>query len=145
MRVGILSLACGFLLSAGLALSGMTLPSKVVGFLDVTGSWDPSLALVMGGALAVLFLARALGPKRPLWVTDLEPAPPRQVDAALVSGAALFGVGWGLSGFCPGPAVVSAGGGTLGALLFVPAMVAGMLLEHVLLRRRRAAPAVACG
>ena len=145
MKVRILSAACGLLFSAGLALSGMTLPSKVTGFLDVTGNWDPSLALVMCGALAVLFAARAFGPQRPLWVADAEPTPPRQIDGALLSGAALFGVGWGLSGFCPGPAVVAASGGTLGALLFFPAMVAGMLLEHVLFHRRRAVPAVACG
>jgi uncharacterized membrane protein YedE/YeeE len=147
MKVRILSVACGLLFAAGLTLSGMTLPAKVTGFLDIAGNWDPSLALVMGGALGVLFVARLFGPQRPLWVVELEPAPPRQVDTALVTGAALFGIGWGLSGFCPGPAVVSASGGTLSALLFFPAMVAGMLLEHVLLRRRRrrAADAVACG
>lgn len=127
---------CGLVFSVGLAVSGMTQPSKVIGFLDVGGAWDPSLALVMGGALAVLFLARLVTPRRPLF----EPAFPSlrkgSVDARLVAGAAIFGVGWGLSGFCPGPAIVSLGAGVHGALVFAAAMVVGMTAHHALFSLR---------
>lgn len=132
----LVAFGCGLLFSVGLAVAGMTQPTKVIGFLDVGGAWDPSLALVMGGALAVLFAARLVTPGRPL----LAPAYPslmrRPIDARLVAGAALFGVGWGLSGFCPGPAIASLGAGVHGALVFAAAMVVGMTAHHALFSLR---------
>lgn len=118
------TLFVGLVFGIGLCLSGMTLPSKVLGFLDVAGAWDPSLAFVMGGAIAVgFFLFRAarvrLGP------------PSQQVDPALVSGSLLFGVGWGLVGFCPGPALAALAFGEPTALVFVAAMIAGTVLHRL--------------
>ena len=93
MKAAIASFLSGLLFAVGLALSGMTLPSKVIGFLDFGGRWDPSLALVMGAALGVLFAVRAVAPKRPLWASAFDVLPPDRVDSRLVIGAALFGVG----------------------------------------------------
>jgi uncharacterized membrane protein YedE/YeeE len=131
--------ACGFLFAVGLALSGMTHPSKVSGFLDFFGAWDPTLAFVMVGAVGV-FSAAHLSTRRlsrPLLGERFPKPPPTGVDARLVIGAALFGVGWGMSGFCPGPALVSIGAGARAALWFVPSMVVGMLIYRVLIPRRR--------
>jgi uncharacterized membrane protein YedE/YeeE len=123
------------LFAGGLAVSGMTLPAKVSGFLDVSGAWDPSLALVMGGALAVLLVVMRAAPTRPLLATAYETPLRTRIDPRLLIGATLFGVGWGLSGFCPGPALVSLGALTGGALVFVPAMLLGMgahrLVDHL--------------
>jgi len=122
----------GIVFAAGLGLSGMTLPSKVLAFLDVTGDWDPSLAFVMGGAIAVHLVATRLLQKRgrPL-LAEIFHLPKRsEIDTKLVLGAALFGLGWGLGGFCPGPALVSAAAGQRSALVFVAAMTVGMLLQH---------------
>jgi uncharacterized membrane protein YedE/YeeE len=120
----------GLLFSLGLGLGGMTDPAKVVGFLDVAGAWDPSLAFVMGGALAVHAVARRLILRRKTPV--LAPAFPdvgqTRVDGRLVAGAALFGVGWGLAGYCPGPALTSVASGAWSALLFSGSMLAGMWL-----------------
>jgi uncharacterized protein len=120
------SFACGSVFAVGLAISGMTQPARVLGFLDVFGAWDPSLAFVMASALAVLFAARAVTPRRPLFAPTFAAHPPDRIDLRLVGGAAIFGIGWGLSGFCPGPAIVSIGAGTPAALLLVPAMLVGM-------------------
>ena len=132
----LVAFGCGLLFSVGLAVAGMTQPAKVLGFLDVGGAWDASLALVMGGALAVLFAARLITPPRPL----LEPAFPSlrrgPIDARLVAGAAIFGVGWGLAGFCPGPAITCLGAGVHGALVFAAAMVVGMSAHHALFSLR---------
>ena len=114
----------------------MTRPEKVRAFLDVTGHWDPSLALVMLGAVGVYFAAwrLSLGLSRP-FAGERFPKPARHdLDARVLCGAALFGAGWGLSGFCPGPALVDAGAGALQALWFVPAMVAGMALHRLFFR-----------
>ena len=123
--------SCGLLFAAGLVLGGMTQPSKVVGFLDFTGAWDPSLALVMGGALGTHALLRRFVVARaaPLLDSSFHEPTRSDLDARLVGGAAIFGIGWGLGGFCPGPAVVSLGAGTHAALVVVPAMLAGMLLH----------------
>ena len=126
MRRALASFACGSVFAAGLALSGMTQPAKVLGFLDVFGAWDPSLAFVMASALAVLFAAPAVTPRRPLLAPTFAAHPPDRIDLRLVGGAAIFGIGWGLSGFCPGPAIVSIGAGTPAALVLVPAMLVGM-------------------
>jgi uncharacterized membrane protein YedE/YeeE len=131
MKRALSSFACGVVFAVGLAISGMTQPGKVLGFLDVFGAWDPSLTFVMGGALAVLFAARAVTPRRPLLAPTFAALPPDRIDLRLVGGAAIFGIGWGLSGFCPGPAIVSIGAGTPAALVLVPAMLVGMAGHRV--------------
>lgn len=125
--------ASGLLFGAGLALSGMTQPSKVMAFLDFTGDWDPSLAFVMMGAIAVHAVLYRLVRRRssPLFQTTFHVPTRRDVDPRLVAGAALFGLGWGLGGFCPGPGIVSAASLDPSALVFVAAMLGGMLLQHV--------------
>lgn len=119
----------GLLFGVGLAISGMTLPSKVIGFLDITGDWDPSLAFVMGGAIGVHALLLRLVDRRkaPLFNASFCLPITRGVQGSFVLGAAIFGVGWGLAGFCPGPALVSAAANAPSAVLFVAAMCVGML------------------
>ena len=121
--------AVGLLFGLGLMLSGMTDPGKVIGFLDLAGSWDPSLALVMGGAIAVGFFAFALAKKRTSnFLGGMLRLPTNaQIDRPLIIGSLLFGAGWGWAGFCPGPALVSAADGQFKALVFVAAMVIGMV------------------
>ncbi len=121
--------AVGLLFGIGLMFSGMTDPSKVIGFLDVVGTWDPSLALVMGGAILVGFFAFTVAKKRTTtflggvmrFPTDID------IDKKLVLGSLMFGTGWGLAGFCPGPALVSMADGQPKALIFVVAMLVGMV------------------
>jgi uncharacterized protein len=123
----------GALFGAGLLVSGMTHPARVIAFLDVTGPWDPSLAFVMGGALAVYAVAfRRIRARRAAPWCDLAFHVPerRDLDAPLLAGAAVFGIGWGLGGWCPGPAVVAAGSGSASALAFFAAMLAGMHAYH---------------
>jgi hypothetical protein len=122
--------ASGLLFGLGLCLAGMIDPRKVLGFLDLAGAWDPSLALVMGGALAVAFVAFRLAGKGPF-----APAPPRarRIDARLYAGAAIFGLGWGLVGFCPGPALADLGFLDPRAALFVLAMASGVRAANALL------------
>ena len=133
-REGAVAALSGVLFAVGLALSGMTRPAKVSGFLDLAGAWDPSLAFVMGGAVAVYFLAWRFALRRAAVVPGAArpPAPRARIDARLVGGAALFGLGWGASGFCPGPALASLASGARAALWFVPAMALGMLLVRLL-------------
>lgn len=123
----------GGLFAAGLVLSGMTRPGKVVAFLDVTGSWDPSLAFVMVGAIAVQAVAWWLSRRMQApWAADGFVLPTyRDIDARLVGGAVLFGVGWGLGGFCPGPVLVSVATGSTNVLIFVASMFAGMKLFQI--------------
>ena len=123
--------ASGLVFGLGLILGGMSRPVKVQGFLDVFGAWDPSLAFVMGGAIALAAPAFALARRRArAWNGDAMPAPAsRTVDVRLVLGGALFGAGWGLVGYCPGPALVALGGGQRDALWFVAAMLAGLAWE----------------
>jgi uncharacterized membrane protein YedE/YeeE len=127
----------GLLFGLGLILSGMTDPSKVIGFLDIFGLWDPSLALVMGGAIAVGFFAFTLAKKRTVNFLGgaLHLPKSSQIDKPLVIGAVLFGAGWGLAGFCPGPALVSLASGQIKAAAFVVFMLAGMQLFEILARR----------
>jgi hypothetical protein len=124
------ALLAGVLFGAGLALSGMMNPAKVLNFLDVAGAWDPSLALVMGGALAVAAPAFALARRRrhPLFATAFELPSRTDPDPRLIGGAALFGLGWGLVGLCPGPAIAVLSTGLPAAFVFFAAMLAGMLL-----------------
>jgi uncharacterized membrane protein YedE/YeeE len=126
---GFLAFAAGLVFGVGLLVSGMTDPSKVIGFLDVAGAWDPSLALVMGGAILVGFFAFAFarGRARTFLGTALELPQRRDLDARLIGGSIVFGIGWGLAGFCPGPALVAFGAGYDKAAVFVVAMLVGML------------------
>ncbi|MDX5363102.1 MAG: YeeE/YedE family protein [Pseudazoarcus pumilus] len=127
----------GLIFGLGLILSGMTDPAKVLGFLDLFGSWDPSLAFVMGGAIAVGLFAFSIARKRTQsFLGDAMHLPKAtQIDKPLVVGALIFGAGWGLAGFCPGPALVTMASGELKALVFVVAMLAGMGI-HALLQKR---------
>lgn len=124
------ALVSGVLFGAGLAVAGMTDPRKVIGFLDVGGAWDPSLAFVMIGAIAVHVVAYrwVRGSARPLFADDFAIPKLRHIDAKLVAGAALFGMGWGVGGYCPGPGIVSLGGGGRDALVFVVTMAIAWVL-----------------
>ena len=123
-----LSLLAGAVFGLGLLVSGMANPAKVLGFLDLAGPWDPSLALVMAGAIAIASMAFAVAGRRPLSLMGQEIKLPssRTVDRRLVAGSLLFGIGWGIAGFCPGPALVALGLGEGKAVVFVVAMLAGM-------------------
>ncbi len=127
----LMALSSGLVFGLGLILGGMTDPGKVKGFLDVAGAWDPSLALVMGGAIAVGVFAFAAARRRSLsWSGDRMDIPAnRVIDARLIAGGVLFGTGWGLGGFCPGPALVAMSAGLGSAAVFVIAMLAGMVLH----------------
>ena len=121
------ALVSGVLFGAGLALGGMTNPRKVIGFLDVGGAWDPSLALLMVAAVAVHFLAYrwVLGSSAPLFADEFAIPRARRIDPKLVVGSAIFGIGWGLGGYCPGPGIVALGAGSRDALVFVVTMTLG--------------------
>lgn len=146
------SLASGLLFGAGLAVAGMTRPEKVIGFLSFTRGWDPSLMFVMAGAIGVHAIAWRLIKRRPSPLLSARFAVPtrRDIDARLVAGAAIFGVGWALAGLCPGPAIASASTFAPGILAFLVAMFAGNLLAvradpwiERLLKRSPPAPAPA--
>ncbi len=126
----IAALACGLLFGFGLALSRMVDPTVVRGFLDVFGDWDPSLAGVMAGAIPVTFVFYLLTRRRgrAMTASDVPPPPSRQIDSRLVGGAVLFGIGWGMVGFCPAPALI-AWMFQPWALLFIAAMAAGMVIQ----------------
>ena len=128
------ALIVGLVFGVGLVLSGMTSPDKVVGFLDVFGEWDPSLAFVMGGAVLTYAPIRlwVLQRDKPVLDTSFEEPVGGKIDAPLLVGAAVFGVGWGLVGFCPGPAIVSVGTAVQPVLLFVACMGGGMALHKVM-------------
>ena len=138
----IISLITGVIFGIGLILSGMTNPAKVIGFLDLTGRWDPSLALVMGGAILVgLFASRwAAGRTQSLTGAVMRVPTSTQIDRRLVLGGLSFGVGWGLAGYCPGPALASLASGGTKPLVFVAAMLVGMMvfegLERLQTRRQ---------
>jgi uncharacterized membrane protein YedE/YeeE len=130
----------GFVFAVGLAISGMTQPEKVIGFLDITGDWDPSLMFVMVGAIAVHAAAYHLWLKkwkRPLLVENFSLPTSKVIDGRLLLGSALFGVGWGLGGFCPGPALVSTMSYDRSVLTFVLSMLAGMVGFHFFERARQ--------
>lgn len=138
-RRSLSALVSGLLFGVGLTLSGMLNPTKVQDFLDFTGSWDPSLALVMGGALLVTFFAfpRILKRPHPLFATRFHVPMGRHIDGPLLAGAVLFGLGWGLAGFCPGPALAGAATGARPAILFTVALLAGMAIHRVYDELRR--------
>lgn len=130
----LLSLLAGLVFGVGLIVSGMANPAKVLGFLDLAGPWDPSLAFVMAGAIAVGALAFAVARKRTTSFLGMPMKLPaaRQLDRRLIGGSLLFGIGWGVAGFCPGPALVALGMGEQKAAVFVAAMLAGMGLFEIL-------------
>ena len=136
----------GVLFSVGLALAGMTQPQKVIGFLDFFGAWDPSLVFVMVGAIGVHLALRRLVLRRrqPVLAVQFEQPQRSDIDGRLLAGSLLFGLGWGIAGFCPGPALTAAGGGVSEALLFVPAMLGGMglfaVVDRLLVRARSPQP-----
>ena len=132
------SLLAGLVFGLGLIVSGMANPAKVLGFLDLTGNWDPSLALVMAGAIGISFFAFlfAKNRTRSLIGADMKLPTGRTIDRRLVIGSTLFGIGWGVAGFCPGPGLVALGMGEVKALIFVAAMLAGMVLFELLENRR---------
>lgn len=135
--VNAISFLSGLVFGMGLIVAGMANPAKVLAFLDVAGQWDPSLALVMAGAIAVGVIAFALAKQRATSVLGLPMQVPAasHIDKRLVVGSVLFGVGWGLAGICPGPALVLVGAGAMKGIVFVLAMLAGMLMFEWLERR----------
>ena len=137
MKSVITSLISGLLFGAGLAISGMMNPAKVAGFLDMLGNWDPSLAFVMGGAVIVSFISYRLAATRsaPLFASSFQAQTKKQIDPRLIAGAVLFGLGWGIAGLCPGPAIAALVTGTTDIFIFVGAMLGGMLLYRVVLER----------
>ena len=128
-RNELIAVVSGLLFGIGLNLSDMVNPARVLGFLDLFGSWDPSLAFVMGGALLVTVPGFALARKRlkPLYALEYSEPLNKLVDSRLIAGAVVFGIGWGLAGLCPGPAIVNVGTLDTQALVFAGAMLAGML------------------
>ncbi len=122
------SLLAGLVFGLGLIVSGIANPAKVLGFLDLAGAWDPSLAFVMGGAIAVGAIAFFVARKRVVSLLGFPMRLPtsRDIDRRLIGGSLLFGIGWGIGGFCPGPGLVALGMGEVKALVFVAAMLAGM-------------------
>ncbi|WP_323843956.1 YeeE/YedE family protein [Microbulbifer magnicolonia] len=139
-KTHISALMAGLVFGLGLLLSGMANPEKVLGFLDLAGAWDPSLALVMAGAigvaLPVFYLAK--GRDRSVLGEQLNLPARRDIDRPLVIGGLLFGIGWGLAGFCPGPAIVATGAGQAKAIVFTLAMLAGMGIFQLLNRPKAA-------
>jgi len=125
----------GLLFALGLGIAGMTQPQKIIDFLDISGNWDPSLIFVMGGAVSINMLLYRLTRRRPcpLYSGRFTTPRHRKINSRLLVGAAIFGSGWGLAGYCPGPALVSAASGTVPVLVFIIAMLAGMGLFRVTL------------
>lgn len=139
MKAAWSAFAVGFIFSLGLGLSGMTLPARVMGFLDILGNWDPTLAFVMGGAVVVYAVGfRFVGRlQKPLCETQFRLPTRRDISKELVIGSAMFGVGWGLAGFCPGPALTSVASGSPKVLLFVFSMFLGMFAHKWVQKRRQ--------
>ena len=135
----------GLVFGIGIAVSGMANPAKVINFFDVAGSWDPSLAFVMGGALLVTFLGYrlVLQRPRPVLVAQFRIPTSRTIDARLIAGSAVFGIGWGISGFCPGGAIPALGTGRIEPLVAVAALLAGIFAARLImhLTQRNTAPA----
>lgn len=133
MKANLWAYLSGLVFGVGLILAGMVDPSKVIGFLDLFGgAWDPSLAFVMAGAIGVHFVLFRVITKRasPIFDAKFQIPTRTDLDPKLIGGAAIFGVGWGLAGFCPGPGVTNLGAGSIAALVFVVTMVLGMWVQH---------------
>lgn len=134
---GIISLLTGILFGAGLCISGMVNPMKVINFLDITGTWDPSLALVMGGGLTVMIIANLVGRKmnRPMYAEYWRLPTRDKLDTQLIVGSVIFGIGWGVGGFCPGPALTAIAYSNSTMLLGVAAYVVGAILASFIRTR----------
>ncbi len=134
--INLASFVCGLIFGLGLIIAGMANPAKVIAFLDLAGDWDPSLALVMGGAIAVATGAFALAGKRAssLLGAPMQLPTRQDIDLRLIFGSVAFGAGWGLAGFCPGPALVALGAGLPKAVIFVGALLVGMLAYELINR-----------
>lgn len=147
MIARVLALFAGMLFGAGACLSGMVRPSKVLAFLDFGGGWDPSLALVLGTGLAIHAVAwRFARPPRVPAFGDSYPGPPsKKLDVRLIGGAIVFGLGWGIGGFCPGPAIVSIVSLVPGTLLFAGAMLAGIVLARLVAGADSSTNELSCG
>lgn len=130
----IFSLFAGMLFGVGLIFSGMTNPEKVIGFLDVTGKWDPSLFFVMLGAISISFFAFRQAPKKSTSILGQPMSIPtkKEIDLRLIVGSIIFGIGWGLAGYCPGPGIASIATSKLQPIIFVIAMLLGMLVYEVI-------------
>lgn len=135
-KFSLAALLSGALFGLGLAMSGMTDPRRVLGFLDLFGEFDPTLAFVLGGAVATTTLLFRFVLRRgsPVLADTFQLSNLKEVDRKLLGGAALFGIGWGIAGYCPGPALAGLGIGSIEALWFIPAMLAGILLHRVVNR-----------
>lgn len=133
MKLLISAFVSALVFGIGLGIAGMTLPAKVIGFLDITGNWDPSLAFVMVGAIAVHAVSYRLITRRtsPILTTKFQVPTRRDLDFKLLAGSFVFGIGWGLGGFCPGPALVSAITLHPAVIVFVVSMIAGIYLNHL--------------
>jgi hypothetical protein len=133
----LISTFSGALFGLGLLISGMTDTERVQGWLDIAGTWDPTLAFVLGGAILPMLLAWRIAARRRMAVLGepIPPMPAQIIDARLLGGSALFGIGWALAGFCPGPALAALGWSGVGGTAFVLAMIAGMMGHQVLQRR----------
>ena len=136
----LLSFVFGLIFGLGLIVSGMSNPAKIIGFLDLAGVWDPSLIFVMAGAIAIGIVAFTLARRRErsLLGAPMQLPTARDIDRRLVAGSALFGIGWGLAGICPGPALVLLGSGSAKGIVFTLALLAGMALFEVQQRMRQA-------
>lgn len=143
----VVNFVIGLIFGIGLVVSGMANPAKVINFLDLAGSWDPSLAFVMGGAVMVAFFGYRLVLKReaPIFGAAFHLPKRSDVDTRLLVGSAIFGIGWGLGGFCPGPAITALGLGAPGTLAFVPAMLVGMWAARNLAGRHSPPAAIQAG
>jgi uncharacterized membrane protein YedE/YeeE len=137
MKNGLAALLVGFIFALGLGISGMTQPQKVLGFLDLFGNWDPSLMFVMVGAIGVHFVSYRLIRRRnsPLLSMKWHVPEKKEMTPALVGGAVIFGIGWGLAGFCPGPAITALASLSVKPLVFVVSMIGGMLIFRVVDRK----------
>ena len=142
MPLILVSFTCGLVFGAGLLISGMTDTTKVLGFLDIFGAWDATLAFVMAGAVAVTGVGFALARRRgaPVFAAQSLWPTRKDIDAPLVAGAALFGIGWGLVGLCPGPALVNLAGLGLPVIVFVAAMAAGMIGQNLWSKQKTGSP-----
>lgn len=138
MKYNLASLFAGLIFGLGLIISGMANPEKVLGFLDIAGLWDPSLALVMAGAIIVGIFAFAVARRRTLSFLGFSMKIPTSthIDKRLIIGGLSFGIGWGIAGFCPGPGLVALGAGEIKAAVFVVSMVAGMAVFELIERQR---------
>ncbi|HBM49729.1 YeeE/YedE family protein [Marinobacter sp. UBA3607] len=138
MKYSFASLFAGLVFGMGLVVSGMANPEKVLGFLDIAGLWDPSLAFVMGGAIIVGLVSLAVARKRTLSFLGFNMKLPtnNRIEKRMVIGSMMFGIGWGIAGFCPGPGLVALGAGEIKGAVFVASMVAGMVLFELFERNR---------